>query len=407
MLRRKLKLKRGTNHAANASWFRVKGKLDITELVPRAAPGSGPDSEWHAQPFAGQRWRSTNHFLGTGYWAWLIPLASGNTSVGIVTHDEFHGFDEIRTFERSMEFLKQHEPHLASALAQAEVMDFRCLNGYSHNAARCWSKDRWAIVGEAGAFVDPLYSPGTDFIAFANCFTGELINVERSGGELETRVRELNLQYRALVLGAVAVFRSSARVYGHPQAMAAKIYWDNFAYWSFPCQYFLQDLYRLSGAVHMELTLLGARFVELSGYVQAFMGQWARLTPGIVKPGFIGLPAFPSLLVDAHLDLQKKMNEEQIREYFKMRIAQGEEIVKELVVRVLTQLGPVLGAQVLEGARASEWDLEFSAARAEAERLSGLARRHALSEVARDVERNLGRVEKHPDYQNAMALLAR
>jgi hypothetical protein len=306
-----------------------------------------------------------------------------------------------------MEFLKQKEPHLASALAKAEVMDFRCLNGYSHNTARCWSKDRWAIVGEAGAFVDPLYSPGTDFIAFANCFTGELINVERSGGELETRVRELNLQYRALVLGAVAVFRSSAHVYGHPQAMAAKIYWDNFAYWSFPCQYFLQDLYRLSGAVHMELTLLGARFVELSGYVQALVGQWASLTPGTVKAGFIGLPAFPSLLVDAHLHLQKKMNEEQIREYFKMRIAQGEEIVKELVVRVLSQLGPGLGARVLDGARASEWDLEFSASRAEAERLSGLARRHALSEVARDVERNLGRIEKHPDYQNALALLAR
>jgi hypothetical protein len=30
--------------------------------------------------------------------------------------------------------------------------------------------DRWALVGEAGAFVDPLLQPGTDFIGFANCF---------------------------------------------------------------------------------------------------------------------------------------------------------------------------------------------------------------------------------------------
>src|SRR5690606_14940695 len=142
---------------------------DVTSFVPRPEPGSSSVQEaWHAQPFAQQRWRSTNHFMGVGYWVWFIPLSSGNTSVGVVVHDEHHAFTEVSSLTAVRAFLEKHEPFLATVLEQAEILDFKCLHGYSHNAARCWSTERWALVGEAGAFVDPLYSPGTDFIAFAN-----------------------------------------------------------------------------------------------------------------------------------------------------------------------------------------------------------------------------------------------
>src|SRR5690606_5580774 len=83
-----------------------------------------------------------------------------------------------------MAFLREHEPQLAALVAGYEVEDFLCLKGYSHNVSRCWSPDRWALVGEAGAFVDPLYSPGTDFIAAANKYTVEMI---RTDYEFEAR----------------------------------------------------------------------------------------------------------------------------------------------------------------------------------------------------------------------------
>lgn len=412
MFRKKLKLKRGTGHAANAGWFRVKGKVDVTTFVPNGPDATPAQKAWHAQPFAGERWRSTTHFMGPGYWVWFIPLSSGNTSVGIVVHDELHPFTKVNSLEAAMDFLRRHEPALLPIVEQLEVIDFCCLHDYSHNAARCWSSERWAMVGEAGAFVDPLYSPGSDFIAFANSFTAELIRCDYavSQGAEENfveKVQQLNLQYRALVAGGVGVFRVSAPVYGHPRAMASKIYWDNFAYWSFPCQYFLQDIFRQSGKVHTDITMTGARFVELSGYMQDFLRAWAELHPEEPRPGFLGLPQFPSLLVQAHLDLRKVMTPVETLEYIRTQLESGEKLAMELVLRVLFEIGPDAGAQLLERAMASRWTMKFDAARLEAETLGSLARRKALPEIALDVERNLGRIEKHPQWREAGELFVR
>ncbi len=412
MFRKKLKLKRGTGHAANAGWFRVKGKVDVTTFVPNGPDATPEQMAWHNQPFAGERWRSTTHFMGAGYWVWFIPLSSGNTSVGIVVHDELHPFTKVNSIEAAMDFLRRHEPALAPIVEKLEVIDFCCLHDYSHNAARCWSSERWAMVGEAGAFVDPLYSPGSDFIAFANSFTTELIRTDYaiskgSNENLAEKVQQLNLQYRALVAGGVGVFKVSAPVYGHPRAMATKIYWDNFAYWSFPCQYFLQDIFRLTGKIHTDITMTGARFVELSGYMQDFLRAWAELHPEQPKPGFLGLPQFPSMLVQAHLDLRLKMTPEETLAYIQKQLVQGELLATELVLRTVLEIGPEAAARLLDRAMASRWNMKLDPARLEAEALGRLARRKAVPEIALAVERNLGRIEKHPEWQQAGELLLR
>lgn len=412
MFRKKLKLKRGTGHAANAGWFRVKGRVDVTSFVPNGPDATPEQKAWHAQPFAGERWRSTTHFMGPGYWVWFIPLSSGNTSVGIVVHDELHPFTKVNSLEAAMDFLRRHEPALLPFCEKLEVLDFCCLHDYSHNAARCWSSDRWGMVGEAGAFVDPLYSPGSDFIAFANSFTTELIrtdyaNFKGANINLAEKVQQLNLQYRALVAGGVGVFKVSAPVYGHPRGMATKIYWDNFAYWSFPCQYFLQNIFRLTGKIHTDITMTGARFVELSGYMQDFLRAWAELHPELPQAGFLGLPQFPSMLVQAHLDLRKEMTPDETLAYIQHQLVHGELLAAEIVLRVMFEVGPEAGARVLERAGVARWNMKLDPARLDAEALGSLARRKAVPEIALEVERNLGRIEKHPEWRAAGELLLR
>jgi flavin-dependent dehydrogenase len=401
LLRDQLKLKRGSGHTAHSGWFRVKGRIDITKFVPNIPEYAA----WHNEPHAGQRWRSTNHFMGEGYWVWFIPLSSGNTSVGVVTHGEVHNFERVRTLERCMEFLKEFEPHLATAIADEEVLDFRCLINYSHNASRCWSEQRWGLVGEAGAFVDPLYSPGTDFIAFANSFTTELIRVDLAGGKLAEKVSELSVLYRAFVAGSLGLYRDAAPVYGHARAMATKVHWDNFSYWSFLCQFFLQDLYKHSGPTHDAVMELGTRFVELSTYMQALIRAFALRTPPSGKAGFLGLPHFPSLAVEAHLELRRKMTPDETVEYMRGRLAQSEEIATELVIRVFTELGPEQSQELLRELGIQNWNLPFALARLKLESEPGLARRKALPAIARDVERNLGPVPRHPEWEAALKLL--
>ncbi|MCA9711408.1 MAG: hypothetical protein KDK70_36555, partial [Myxococcales bacterium] len=396
---RRLRLKRGTRHVGNAGWFRVEGRVELRELV------TDPDSPFHQVPFAADRWRSTNHLMGEGYWVWLIPLCEGRTSVGIVTHDHVHGFERVRTHAQAMEFLREFEPVLAQRLEGVEPLDYRTLKGYSHGVARSWSHDRWAIVGEAGAFVDPLYSPGTDFIAYANSFTAELMRVDLAGEDLVARTGELNAQYRALVAGSVGIFREAAPVYGHARAMATKIYWDNFVYWTFACQYYLQGMYRVSGPLYRALNEVGARYVELSGYMQALLSAWVRLAPQAAPaPGFVGLPAFPSLPVDAHLDLQKRMSPEETLALMRQRLGQAEQLAAELVTRVLLELGPEAGAEALRLAGSERWTLAPDPERAAVEAMVGRQRRRSLSLAARDVERNLGPVPRHPRWAEALAL---
>ena len=53
-------------------------KVDINDLVPES------EEAWHRRPCRDESWRSTNHFMDEGYWVWVIPLSTGNTSIGAV-----------------------------------------------------------------------------------------------------------------------------------------------------------------------------------------------------------------------------------------------------------------------------------------------------------------------------------
>jgi hypothetical protein len=295
---------------------------------------------------------------------------------------------------------------LSKALEGFEVKDFLCLREYSHQVGRAWSAERWAMVGEAGAFVDPLYSPGSDFIAYANTFTTELIRTDREGGDLETRARELNLQYRALVSGNIDVYARSAPVYGHPRAMLAKVYWDNFAYWSYSCQYFMQGIYKISGEAAAPYQEIGMRIIELSGYMQTLLREWALLAPEEPQPGSAGMPRFPSVLVDCHLALRDRMSPEDTLAYMRKRIVEGEEIAAEFLVRVLNELGAEKGAELIARAEVPRWNLRVDPARLGLESEVGMSRRHALSPIARDVERSLGRSQRLLNEASLRVLLA-
>ncbi|WP_231976868.1 NAD(P)/FAD-dependent oxidoreductase [Mycobacterium sp. E740] len=97
VLSRQLNLKRSTEHHCSAAWFRVAAEIDIGRW--------SDDRDWRARLVEGDRAMSTNHLMGEGYWVWLIRLASGATSVGIVADPAFHAFDEFNTLVRAKSWL--------------------------------------------------------------------------------------------------------------------------------------------------------------------------------------------------------------------------------------------------------------------------------------------------------------
>lgn len=407
VLHRHLDLREASGHVAHAGWFRIEGRVDINDWVT----GTAGETRWNREDWSSERWRSTNHLMGKGYWCWIIPLASGNTSIGVVVHEESHRFTAVNTLEACLQFMRQHEPQMFDAVRHRSVMDFHCLRGYSHGAHDLWSANRYAVVGEAGAFVDPLYSPGSDFIAFANSFTLELMRRDLRNQPLATAASAFNERYRQLVERAIELYRTAGPVYGHAAAMAAKVYFDNFGYWSFFAQYYFQKFYAELGPGHDAYVNLGVQIANLSRRIQGLVRRWAIATTSDLGPTFIGMPRFPSVLVDVYMDLRERRDIEAATQLLQTRVEQAYEIAAELALRVLLNAGPELGPQLLTDEQSRDafgniptllesWGI--SSARVDAEFLPSLVRRKALTTAARDVERTLGRVSRHPLWALAL-----
>jgi hypothetical protein len=154
----------------------MKGRIDVSDLVPKE------NVEWHRRvPPELDRWHSTNHLHGPGYWVWLIPLATDFTSLGIVASEEYHPFDTFNTWERAKEWLIKNEPQFYSMIESRTPDDFKVMRHYAHTSVQVLSHERWACTGEAAVFIDPFYSPGSDSIAFANCNITACIDLDRRG----------------------------------------------------------------------------------------------------------------------------------------------------------------------------------------------------------------------------------
>jgi flavin-dependent dehydrogenase len=236
LLRRKLGLQTETGHHVNAVWFRLKGGMDYEDWTE--------DEEWKAQGWEpGVRKDATSHLIGEGYWVWLIRLKPGPISIGLVADPRFHPFEEINEFPKLFEWLRKHEPQLYKALEGRldEVQDFLVVEDFSYASSQVYSMDRWCLAGEAACFIDPLYSPGSDFIAYLNSFGGDLIQRDLDGEDIEERLDFYNFFFGQLFEPGLWLYRDQYQCFGNPQVMMCKFLNDNIAYFSTLAFLFLHD----------------------------------------------------------------------------------------------------------------------------------------------------------------------
>lgn len=400
LIRKKLGLTRPSGHLANASWYRVEGKVDIGEFV------SESERAWHARDPDRIRWLSTVHFMGTGYWLWLIPLSTGHTSIGVVVHDEVHPFDTIHTLEKTKAWIAHYEPRVWERIADREAKDFLCLRHYSHDTTKAFAKERWACVGEAGPFADPFYSPGSDFIALGNSFATELVRMDLTGEDYASRVDEYDSFYLRFFDVACEIYRKAAPCYGQPRVMAAKVYWDDFNYWAFVCQYFFRQLFKLPPAEHARFVEVAKGYATLTFRAQKLLSEWAVRVNDAPRPVHVTLPPIPSLLANLHLDLEKEMSPDETHAYMSDKLALAEELLVEMFLHAIQALGPSKSVDFARAIEWATWDMRIQPARIAAEQSEGGARRRSLSLVARDFERCVGRPERHPEMGSLASLVA-
>ncbi len=272
-LKRKLGFKKDVDHGVSSAWFRVKGEIDVDDW--------SENKEWSSYVQPGLRRLSTIHFMGQGYWVWFIPLATGNTSVGIVADPEYHPFDTYNKLNKAMDWLKVNEPQCFDILdkKREDVLDFRVIKHFAHSSEKLYSTDRWAVTGESGVFLDPFYSPGTDFISLNNTFLSDLILRDKQGEDIHLRTNVYERTHFALFDNWVPIYRNMYGMWGLTQTMVLKIFWDWATYWSVPTLLFtnegytnimvLRDLFASEGCI-------GQKFGLLNGQMQKVFREWAE-----------------------------------------------------------------------------------------------------------------------------------
>ncbi len=270
-LKRKLSLEKEMDHNINAAWFRLNAVIDIDDW--------SDNLQWRNFVEPGRRRLATNHLMGEGYWVWIIPLISGKTSIGIVADPEYHPFDGYNTFEKAMKWLEMHEPLAAQMLNghTKNIMDFKVMKHFAYDTKQFYSTDKWALTGEAGAFMDPFYSPGIDFIALGNSWITDLIVRDVTGENTALRTMIYDLAHKELLNGWINLYKNMYGIFGKTQIMMMKIIWDWASYWSIPNVLFMNKGYTdidILKQYSSASTNIGRRFSKLNECMQELFRAW-------------------------------------------------------------------------------------------------------------------------------------
>ena len=234
LLKNQLDLGKDTGHKGNAVFFRINRRVIIDNWSDNQA--------WQQRVCEpGKRWLSTNHLMGPGYWIWIIPLASGATSVGIVMDDQALADSGIATFEDTLAWLEQEHPNCARSLAGAELLDFHVMKDYSYGCKQMFSDQGWALTGEAGAFADPFYSPGSDFIALNNTFITHLIERDMKGQDIRFDSALFHKFYDSFFENTLSLYKDQYGGFGDRKMMSIKLVWDYTYYWGVFALLFFTD----------------------------------------------------------------------------------------------------------------------------------------------------------------------
>jgi len=321
LLQTKLGLKKPDGHQASAAWWRYAGRIDIDDI------GANGGGKWRKLGIE-SRYFSTNHLMGKGYWVWLIPLGSGATSVGIVTDESIHPQHSYgSSYSKAIEWLQANEPVLCEFIRDLQPLDFHSLKNYSYGSEQLFSHQRWSCIGEAGVFLDPLYSLGSDFIAIGNTITVEMIRRDLAGKLTKEAVETFNqLVLELLFPLCLDYYRGTYRAFGHAQIYTAKLTWDTAIYWAWMCQLFFQGFIRQPTS---EIFSLGQQYRSLNERVQQLFIDWSDTAPpqSIYVRGDMARMRFLQLL---HLDLATRRSPEQVLEIARKNLDRFEELAQVL-----------------------------------------------------------------------------
>jgi 2-polyprenyl-6-methoxyphenol hydroxylase-like FAD-dependent oxidoreductase len=361
-LQKRLNLTKPNRKRYSAAWFRMAGRIDISDFVSKS------EISWHDRVVDHSRYDATNHLCGPGYWVWIIRLSSDHTSIGLVADEKVHPFNSYNSYPRLYRWLQRHEPDLAHHLGDRKPKDFKKMPRYSYSAKQIFSSNRWACVGEAATFTDPLYGTGTDMIGLANCLTTQLIEKDLLNELDAEAVDQANLFFLSFNDGLADNIMTAYSCFGHSLSMAMKTIWDTMAGWAFTAPMLFNSLY-VDTQFRQRLWPDAGKFFLLAHRVQQLFQDWAASNVRRGHFEFIDYLALPFVRELRLRNLQSGQTNEELLAAHRKNIESFEEFAQVIFLLALEDTAPHKLRQLAPGLWLNAWGISLDESRWRQDRL--------------------------------------
>jgi flavin-dependent dehydrogenase len=177
-------------------------------------------------------------------WYWLIPLAGSATSVGVVVSKRLLEAHWRGNAEAFMDEMIGQSEAVRTRLANARrIVSVRSTVNYSYDTTQ-FAGDGWLLVGDAAAFLDPIYSTGISIAIAGARYAAESIQTALTKNDTsaasfksyESRVRKAQNFFKPLIYGwydpaCQEVLRKPRNVLGLLPVMISLLGGDVFSPW--------------------------------------------------------------------------------------------------------------------------------------------------------------------------------
>jgi flavin-dependent dehydrogenase len=181
----------GDEHPTSALWCRYR---NVTTLDSARARKLHPCLTKNVKA---SRSAATNHLMGRGWWVWIIPLANGDYSAGIVWDRRFYTLPEGPSLTARLHAHILTHPVGRLMFGEAEPIEDDTF--YYKNLAyhtKQMAGNRWAMVGDAAGFIDPLYSQGLDYCGHTVYAVTQMIKRATMGEDVSETLDYLKNAYQ-------------------------------------------------------------------------------------------------------------------------------------------------------------------------------------------------------------------
>jgi hypothetical protein len=192
-------------------------------------------------------------------------------------------------------------------------------------------------VGEAGAFLDPFYSPGSDFIAMSNTFSTDLITRDLDGEDVTERAKAHDELYLSTYRVALTQYEGQYVFWGNPLVMTAKICANNILYWGTVGLLFFHEKYTdldFMAAVRPDLERIWA----ITRRLEMMFREWDELESREWRRAIVPTGDFRGMF-QRHLDMAGGFDDETL----KQKLASTADLMEGLAVILFHRAAQNLG----------------------------------------------------------------